>query len=397
DRPRHAKDPARPGARAAGTGGGVRGAGRVHVRVRRRVRDDPPAGRPAARPAGGRVRARRGQAPAPAVVLLPPADGPPAAARAADRARAGPARAQRETAAGRRDQHLGGRAVPGGGDGGTRRVPRPALQRRHDAVRRSAPPRGGRAAGAGPLLRAPGRADARRGGVHRLLRQLPPLRPRRHAPARRPPGARRRGLVRVQPPVHRVAADGGAPPRPALVAGSGRIDRAVLQLLPARPRRDRLGRRDGRRRPAVLRRDALRDGARERPVGRARGVRPHSGRHGRALLPRHRRPSVSVAAGHGRAARAARDPRRLRPPERRAEQHHQVLRRLAPGPYLPGRQRPLPPRRLAAHDRRKAEDARRPVPTPPHRADQPLDADPGGVHRADVPDRADQAVLVPRV
>ena len=44
-----------------------------------------------------------------------------------------------------------------------------------------------------------------------------------------------------------------------------------------------------------------------------------------------------------------------------------------------GHVRPLPPGRLAPDDRRQAQDAGRPVPTAPVRAEQPVDADAGGV------------------
>ena len=243
----------------------------------------------AARPAGRAVRRRREQAQPAAVVLLPPADGPPAAARAARR------RAGRCGWSGRSSSCRSARSA----SPCACRSRSTALEELvayhdlrfndgtylYDEVRQLAEDvrRELRA-----VLRPPGRAARRRGGVHRLLHQLP------RSTARRRRRAGRSAEDWLDANRREIAALLTEEPDPGTLsrAGGRGIDRQVLQLLRARPGRHRLGRGPDRRRAAVLRRDAVHHGAGQPAARRAGGVRPDPRRRGRARLPRPRRPAV---------------------------------------------------------------------------------------------------------
>ena len=173
DRPRQPQALARAG-RAGGAGGGYGGqvvylyAFDVAYEMNRRPVDRL-LGQPVAEFAPGASKRQ----PA-AVVLLPPADGPPAAARAADRPRAGPAGAERSSCcpSGRSASPSACRSRSTRSTTSSRSTTCASATARTCTTRSASSPRTcGRELR--PLLRPPDRAAPRRGGVHRLLHQLP--------------------------------------------------------------------------------------------------------------------------------------------------------------------------------------------------------------------------------
>ena len=352
--------------------------GRLHVRLRRRVRDDPPAGAGTFGPAGGAVRRRCVQALAAAVVLLPPADGPAAAARAARPARAGAGGADGQAAARRRDQHHRPRAVRAS----------PALEELvayHDLRFTD-----------GTYLydevRAAGRGGAQRAGSsHYASARSSSWATRRRTPSSA--STARSSLRRRQRPssaeewLHAnrreiaAAAHRGARPRQLSRAGGRGVDRQVLQLLRARPGRHRLGRGADRRRAAST--STRRCTSWSWPTCSSPSWRRTTAS---STTPSSAPTATCPPAGSAVDARGVqRELREIRVDFARLSDELTNITKFFGDWHLAriyqGLSRPLPPRRLAPHDRREAQDPRRPLPAAPRRAEQPLDAHPRGDDR----------------